>query len=405
MEIHELILLSGLAAGLLGGILASKTSFCTLGAVSDLVNIGDSGRMRAWVLALASAMLGVAVLDAMGSIDPTLVDSGMTGKPPYGTPVFLWPRYVLGGLLFGAGMVLVSGCGNKTLVRIGGGNLKSVVVFLVMGVAAYLMIFTNFGFLFFLQWMQPATIDLQQYGVSSQSLSVLAGEMLGFGGEEKRWILGLLVGIPLFSWLLLSLVRRSDVSNIAGGIGMGLLVTSAWYATAGPMGRHLLEEIDFLDVRPFDVGAQSFTFVKPGAHFLRFLEEGFAAEFLTFALAITLGVVLGSFFYALFSRSFRVEWFVSFRDFLRHIIGATAMGVGGVLSLGCTFGQAISGASMLAVGSFITFASIVFASAMVMKFQYYQLCYEAEAKPLKIFATALVDFRLLPEKFRYYEKI
>ncbi len=405
MEIYELILLSGLVAGLLSGLLISKTNFCTLGAVSDLVNIGDSSRMRAWVLALASAMLGVAVLDVMGSIEPALTDSGITGKPPYGTPVFLWPRYVLGGLLFGVGMVMVSGCGNKILIRIGGGSLKSAVVFLVMGVATYLMIFTDFGFVLFLQWMQPATLDFQQYGIASQSLAGLTGKAFGFDGENRRWITGLVVGVPLFSWLLWSLVKKSDVTNICGGVGVGLLVTAAWYVTAGPMGIYLLEEIDFLDERPFDVGAQSFTFVKPGAHLLRFLEEGFATTFLTFALMVTAGMVIGAFLYALFSHSFRIEWFTSFRDFVRHIVGATAMGFGGALSLGCTFGQAISGASMLAIGSFLTFASIVFAAAMFMKFQYYRLFYEAEASMLKIFITTLVDFHFLPNRFRYYEKI
>jgi len=112
------------------------------------------------------------------------------------------------------------------------------------------------------------------------------------------------------------------------------------------------------------------------------------------------GVVFGSLLWALLSRRFHFEWFASFRDFLNHCIGAVLMGLGGILAMGCTIGQAITGISTLAVGSFIAFGGIVLGSALTMKVQYYRMVYEGEASVLSALVTALVDFRLLPKGLR-----
>ena len=104
-----------------------------MGAVSDWINIGDLNRMRSWMLAIATAIIGVGILEYSGSADFSLTTSNETSTPPYRAPNFVWLRHILGGLMFGVGMTLASGCGNKTLVRLGEGNLKSVVVLLVMG--------------------------------------------------------------------------------------------------------------------------------------------------------------------------------------------------------------------------------------------------------------------------------
>src|SRR5210317_267130 len=116
------------------GAIVNKTNFCTMGAVSDWVNIGDTGRFRAWLFAIAIALLGVTVLEAAGVVNVT------SAFPPYRGPQLIWAENLLGGILFGIGMTLASGCGNKCLVRIGGGNLKSIMVFAVIAVIAYFMI-------------------------------------------------------------------------------------------------------------------------------------------------------------------------------------------------------------------------------------------------------------------------
>ncbi len=405
MELIHQILLWGLVIALVMGAVANKTNFCTMGAVSDWVNIGDTGRMRAWVLSIAVAMIGVALLSSIAAVDMTLVNDGGTGKPPYTTPQFVWMRYVLGGLLFGIGMTLGSGCGNKTIIRIGGGNAKSVVVFLAMGAAAYAMIYTDFSYDWFLRWMQPLAVNFGDYGIASQNIAALLARMFGLADADLSLIIGIVLGALLLTWALKSDDLRASFDNVLGGLVVGVAVVSAWFVTAGPLGQALLEEIEFLDRRPYDVGAQSLTFVKPTAHFYYFIQEGFASNILTFSLITVAGVILGSFIYSVAFRKFRIEWFVSFRDFVRHLVGGLMMGVGGVLSLGCTFGQAITGASTLALGSFITFACIVLGAALSMKVEYYRLVYEGEATFVKALVAGMADLRLLPGRWRKLDAV
>ena len=196
---------------------------------------------------------------------------------------------------------------------------------------------------------------------------------------------------------------------------------SAWYATgslatidadgemltwtqyANPGNWDMLQ--DTSATRPRDVGVQSFTFINPIGQTLRYAVQEFNPVYVTFGLMAVLGVILGSFAWAVISKGFRIEWFVNFKDFMTHLIGAILMGIGGVLALGCTIGQAITGISTLAMGSFLAFGGIVFGSAMTMKIQYYKMVYEDEASFAKAFVTALVDFKLLPGSMRKLEAI
>src|SRR5215210_6228745 len=163
--IHQQILLSVFAVALVLGAVGQKTRFCTMGAVSDWVNMGDTGRMRSWVLSMAGALTGVVFLEATGA-----VDLSAETFPPYRSANFAWARYLAGGLMFGVGMTLASGCGNRTLVRIGGGNVKSLTVLLVAAVCAYLMMWTPLFEYAFLPWIRATSIDLAQYGMPTQEV-------------------------------------------------------------------------------------------------------------------------------------------------------------------------------------------------------------------------------------------
>ncbi|HTY98450.1 MAG TPA: YeeE/YedE thiosulfate transporter family protein, partial [Rhodocyclaceae bacterium] len=123
LNIHQQVLGTVFAVAAVMGAVVNRTNFCTMGAVSDWVNMGDSGRLRSWLLAIAVATGGLLLLEILGK-----AQLGEGTFPPYRTANFAWLRYLVGGALFGVGMTLGSGCGNKTLVRIGGGNLKSLVV-------------------------------------------------------------------------------------------------------------------------------------------------------------------------------------------------------------------------------------------------------------------------------------
>ncbi len=398
------------ALAVLLGAVANKTNFCTMGAISDWVNMGDTGRLRAWLFAIAVAMLGVAGLEYLG-----MVEVGES-FPPYRAGQLVWAENLLGGILFGIGMTLASGCGNKTLVRIGGGNLKSVLVLAVIAVIAYFMVNpfpgsdqTLFTLLFY-GWLRPLAIDL---GASQDLGALVAG---GEGAPTARLAIGGVLGVVLLGLVFKSSDFRSRFDNILGGLVVGLVVVGAWYLTSNVLInldgepytlRSYAQQWDFLadspegqpaDSRP--LSPQSFTFINPMGQTLGYAMQRLQPAYLTFGVMSLAGVVLGSLLWALLSRSFRFEWFASFRDFLNHFIGAMLMGFGGILAMGCTIGQAITGVSTLAVGSFIAFGGIVLGSALTMKVQYYRMVYEGEASVLSALVTALVDFHLLPKGLR-----
>ena len=377
LDLYTQSLLWAFGLSLVFGGIANKANFCTMGAVSDWINMGDLNRMRSWMLAVVTAILGVGILEYTGSIDLSLTTSNETSNPPYRTANFIWLRHLLGGLMFGVGMTLASGCGNKTLVRLGEGNMKSLVVLIIMGICAWWMLFTNLSYNGFLQWMLPLSIDFSLQDIPSQDIAAVVFGLAGVEwGPTHGLIIALLAGLPLLIWILRAGDFRQNLELVSAGLVIGALIVIAWYVTAGGTGQTLMEELEFMDEPPFFTGAQSLTFIGPSGHILQYLKESFAATFLTFGVATIAGVVFGSFLYTLIFRKIRIEWFVSWNDFFMHAAGAVLMGIGGVLAMGCTIGQGISGVSTLALGSILTILSIIAGSAATMKYQYYLMMRE-----------------------------
>ena len=137
---------------------------------------------------------------------------------------------------------------------------------------------------------------------------------------------------------------------------------------------------------------------------LIFLGNGANLYYLTFGVTALFATILGSFTYAIISNNFRLEWFVTKRDFTRHAIGGIFIGIGGVLSLGCTIGQGVSGISTLALGSFLALISIIIGAAITMKIEYYSAVYEDHSF-MDHFKSSLADLRLIPNRYRTLEKI
>jgi len=414
---HAFILWTVFGIAFVMGAVVNKTNFCTMGAVSDLVNMGDTGRIRAWIFAMAVAIIGVVIIESTGIAS---VDGSM---PPYRGSNFAWLEYILGGILFGIGMTLGSGCGNKTLVRIGGGNIKSIVLFAVISVCAYFMInpfpgtdATLYSVLFY-SWTSPTSVSL----TTQQDLGSVIGSVIGTAPVMTRTVIGLVVAALMIWFVFRSDDFRGSFDNKLGGLVVGLAVLGAWYATTSMVtisadgdSMHWaqyasLENWSMLEdnaaARPRDVGPQSYTFINPIGQTLRYALQDFNNAYFTFGLAAVFGVISGSFIWALISRGFRIEWFANVKDFITHLVGGVLMGIGGVLGLGCTIGQGITGISTLAMGSFLAFIGIVFGAAMTMRIQYYKLLFEDDATMPKAFVSALVDFRLLPGSFRKLESM
>ncbi len=371
--IHNQVLLSVFVAAVIMGAIANKTNFCTMGAVSDWVNMGDTGRMRAWLLAMAVALIGVLGMEAANVIS---FSSGTF--PPYRTENFAWLRYLLGGLMFGIGMTLGSGCGSKTLIRVGGGNLKSVVVLVITSITAYLMMWTSFFEKAFMSWMGPTSVSLAKFGIPSQELSAVVAGVTGMESSlALRLIIGAMVAIALLIFIFKSVDFRKSFDNILGGTVVGLAVVAGWYITGGSMGVAWKDFADMAADVPSRVNVQSYTFISPMGDSVRYLMEPTNLMFVNFGVTALVGVIVGSFLYAIIARRFRVEWFASGSDFSNHVVGGVLMGVGGVLSMGCTIGQAVTGVSTLAIGSILTFLAIVGGSAATMKFLYWRMLREA----------------------------
>jgi len=328
-----------------------------MGAVSDWVNMGDFNRMRMWLLAIAVAILGSAALQLSGTVD--------LSKSIYPGPNFTWLSYIVGGLVFGVGMTLGSGCGSKTLIRIGGGNLKSVIVYVFLGIAAYMTLRGILG-AFRVGVLEKASLTLG----SGQDLPSLLG--------LPRGALALAVGAALLGFVYASRDFRSRPDYTLGGVVTGLVVVGGWYVS-GHVG-HLAEDPNTLQeafVATNSGRMESFSFVSPLAYTLEYLMFWTdKSKIITYGIASAAGVIAGSAAYALATRKFRWEGFRDAEDTAMHILGGVLMGFGGVTALGCTIGQGITGFSTLALGSIITFVCIVAGSALTMKWQYWRISNE-----------------------------
>jgi len=347
------------------GAVANKTDFCTMGAVSDWVNMGSLNRMRMWLLAIGVAILGASALQLAGIVD--------LSKSIYPGRNFTWFSYLAGGFLFGVGMTLASGCGSKTLIRIGGGNLKSVVVFLVAGVAAYMTLRGILG-AFRVGVLEQAAISLS----TGQDLPSLLASVSGLSKNVLLVILALGAGGGLIVYAYASKDFRGNFDYTLGGVVTGLVVVGGW-VVSGYLG-HLAEDPKTLEeafVATNSGRMEAFSFVAPLAYSLEYLMLWTdKTKIITYGIASTAGVIAGSAAYALAAGKFQWEGFRNAEDTGMHMIGGVLMGFGGITALGCTIGQGISGFSTLALGSIMTFAAIVAGSAATMKWQYWRMSRE-----------------------------
>ena len=346
------------------GAVANRVNFCTMSAVTDIVNFSDWRRMRMWVLAIAVAIAGSAILSALGLID--LSKSIYTGSK------VAWLSSLVGGFLFGFGMTLSSGCGSKTLIRAGAGNLKSLVVLVVLGIAAYMTLKGLFA-VWRTAGLDPWRIDVGAMGAATSDLPALVGAA-GLGAAAKLWVPFVVAG-ALAAYVFKDRDFRSTPELIVGGLVVGLVIVGGWYIS-GHLG-YLAEDPATLEekfVATNSNRAESYSFTSPVAYTLELLMFwSDQSRIVTFGIAGVLGMLAGSAAYALLSRTFRWEGFGSVEDVANHMVGGVLMGFGGVTALGCTIGQGLTGISTLAVGSILTFAAIIAGCVAAVRYQIWRL--------------------------------
>jgi hypothetical protein len=312
--------------------------------------------LRQWSLAIGIAIIGVMLLSSFGLID--------VSKSIYTSSKLMYLSILVGSTLFGLGMVLASGCGSKTLVRIGGGNLKSLVVFLVLGLVAYM---TLRGFL---EVVRITALDTFFITLNShQDLPSIVSAQFDQSRSGVHALLGLIIG---GAFVLFALLNKSfwTVKNLLAGFGVGFAICAVWWISG-----HLafvaedpntLEEV-FLVTNSGKM--ESLSFVAPYAYLLDWLMfYSDTSKVLTIGVVAVLGMICGSAVVALISKTFRWETFLNAEDTANHLVGGALMGFGGITALGCTVGQGLSGISTLALGSFLALPGFIFGAYLGLRY-------------------------------------
>ncbi|MHA7600853.1 YeeE/YedE family protein [Alicycliphilus sp. T452] len=341
------------------GAVARHTHFCTMGAISDAVALGDWSRMRQWAMAVGVAMCGFAVLAALGWVEPADTLYASTSVP--------WLSALVGGALFGFGMVIASGCGSKNLIRLGGGSLKSLVVFLVMGLAAFA---TLKGITAVLRVL---TVDAVQWPLQGQAFvpDVLA-RWSGAPLQALRLAAGLGLGGLLVAW---ALGGQRDARSLLGGAGIGALVVAAWWLSGhwAEVQEHP-QTLEHMYAATYTGRIEALSFAAPVAHtldWLLFFSD--RNKVLTVGIASVFGVIAGAAAHALWTREFRWQGFAGTHDLAHHLAGAALMGVGGVTAMGCTIGQGVSAISTLHLASFPAVLAIMGGAVAGLRYQNWRL--------------------------------
>lgn len=356
-QLTTLVLLCGGAIGIAFGAATQATRFCTMGGIADLFNFGDATRLRMWVGAALVAMLGTQALIVWGGVD--LSSSVYTGRR------LSWLAQALGGMAFGFGMVLASGCPSRNLARAASGSLKAVVVLIVVGLVAQMSL-RGLLALPRVNGLEPIAVTF----AGPQDLPSMLLRWLGADAGWLRWAVPAAIALPVLAWLARGREFWRAVP-LAGTLVIGALVTAAWWVS-GSLG-HLTEHPETLEAAWLGTTSrrpEALSFVAPTAQLLDLLtlwsDRG---TVLGFGTAVLLGTLAGGWASAMARREFRWEGFGDVRDLAQHLGGAALMGAGGVLAIGCSIGQGLSGLSVLSIGSVIAVAGIVVGAVLALRYQ------------------------------------
>jgi uncharacterized membrane protein YedE/YeeE len=334
---QAVLAIGGLLIGFAFGAVVYRTNYCAMGSLSDIRNFEDYRRLRAWILAAATALVGTQLLAGAGVV--------VLERSMYLAPTLNWFGNIAGGLVFGVGMVFAGGCPSRNLARAGGGDLRALVALVVLGLVGFMTI----GGL-----IAPVRAGLERAtsvsaGASTQGVGDLVGAVAGLApGAARAGATALIAGAAL-AFCFRDVRFRKSRKHICSGLAVGLLVVAGWALTG--------LAYDEMAARP--APPISLTYVRPVGDALQWLTLFTATPMPGFGAASVFGALAGAFAAAVATGRFHLVTFSDAGDTVRNLLGAALMGVGGVMALGCTVGQAVTGVSTLALGSFLAFAAIV----------------------------------------------
>ena len=334
-----LVTLVGFGGGVLLGLAARLARFCTLGAIEDAYYGGSRDRILMWPLALGVAIFSTFALNEAGLLD--------LGGSVYLRNAFSLSDSIGGGLVFGIGMALAGNCGFGALSRLGGGDLRSLMIVIVIGIASYAAAVGPLAEMRIWLFPRPEAID-----PSSSSLAALL---------QSRFSLPPLLLAATISIILLIIGLsdrdvRSNKNVVFWSIMVGVAITSGWLGTS------------WVKTHGFDVvSVESHTFTMPfGEAMLQMMTATGTSG--GFSVGSVAGVLVGAFIGARIKKQFRWEACDDPRELSRQLFGAILMGFGGVVALGCSIGQGMSAFSVLAISAPVTIASVAVGAIIGLRF-------------------------------------
>lgn len=339
----ELVVWSGLLIGVLFGAIGNRTGFCLMSALRSAWQDGDRRGLRAFAVALSIAVAGTHALELAGWVS-------LRGAL-YLQPAMHWHLYLIGGALFGYGMVLANGCGARALVLLAGGNLRSLLVLLCIGIGGAM---TLTGVLAPLRLL-AADLWVLRLDLPRPSLPALVEQIMPQSGALAIWAPVALISGGLLVYALSDRRFVTSPAHLLGGAAVGCLIVAGWFVTG------------FLGADDFEpVSLASLTFVAPVSETLQFLmlSTGMSVRF---GVAVVGGVVVGSLLVTLLAGRFWLQGFGSPGGMLRYLCGGLLMGVGGALALGCSIGQGLTGLSTLSFGSMVAVAGLLLGARFGLK--------------------------------------
>jgi uncharacterized membrane protein YedE/YeeE len=311
--------LAGLIVGIVFGIAAQRSQFCLRAATVEFAGGKLGNRMSIWLLTFSTAVVWTQLAQYTGLFDSST--SRMMAVPGS------FSGAIIGGLIFGVGMVLARGCSGRLLVLAATGNLRSVISGLVFAVVALMAL---------QGWLAPIRRTLAALWITPDGHNINLLDLLHLPGGSGM-ALGFITAVLA---LYLAYKNRVSMQVLFMASGVGFAVALGWVLTSA------LAAVSF---DPVQIESASFT--GPSARTLIFLTS--PNPVLDFDIGLIAGVFIGAFLAALIAKELRFQGFESTDNLKRAIVGGALMGMGGMLAGGCAIGAGVTGGSIFAATAWL----------------------------------------------------